>query len=245
MMSSLRTPGRSRCQSSNSRRQSGELSSSPFFGRTRSWRCSSTHWRIGNRKTRARCIANQTLPTPRTTMANISSADAELIGLWFQLLITGTLHRLAAHIPTSSPPSPGVYLAYLPQCVIILGAKRREGLRSLFLPFSCGLIFLITVAVRILSSHLGARSSDSRAGLGNSYDAVLLSIHCSRTEPSRPRGFLQQRCNAHMLGQECTRSRDEPCFGRHHCESDSNTYRFRSEGLAATLRSTERSSYGT
>lgn len=170
------------------------IKGSPFFGRTRSWRCSSTHWRFRYRKTRARYIAHPTLPTPRTTMANISSADAELIGLWFQLLITGTLHRLAAHIPTSSPPSPGVYLAYLPQCIIILGAKRREGLRSLFLPFSCGLIFLITIAVRILSSHLGARSSNPRAGLGNSYDAVLLSIHRPRTEPSRPRRFLQRRC---------------------------------------------------
>ncbi|KAL1946350.1 hypothetical protein VTO73DRAFT_15477 [Trametes versicolor] len=65
-------------------------------------------------------------------MGDISPADSELIGLWLELLMTGA------------------YLAYFPQCVMILRRKMREGL-SLLLPLSCGIIFVITVTVAALA----------------------------------------------------------------------------------------------
>ncbi|KAL1946352.1 hypothetical protein VTO73DRAFT_15479 [Trametes versicolor] len=59
-------------------------------------------------------------------MRRISSSQAQFIGLWLQLLMTGA------------------YLAYFPQCVAILRRKLRKGLSPL-IPVSCGVIFAVVV----------------------------------------------------------------------------------------------------
>ncbi|KAI0716399.1 hypothetical protein C8Q76DRAFT_405730 [Earliella scabrosa] len=67
-------------------------------------------------------------------MGDISVENAELIGLWFQLIATGA------------------YLCYFPRCISVFRTSTMAGKRSsLWLHFSCYLIFVSTIADQVLA----------------------------------------------------------------------------------------------
>ncbi|KAI0716401.1 hypothetical protein C8Q76DRAFT_616247 [Earliella scabrosa] len=67
-------------------------------------------------------------------MGDISVENAELIGLWFQLLVTGA------------------YLVYFPQCIAVFRTSTASGKRSsIWLYLACYLIFLSTIADQVLA----------------------------------------------------------------------------------------------
>ncbi len=78
---------------------------------------------------------------------DINQINANLIGLWLQLLATGThLSHSVRPLLKVLPYVVGAYFVYLPHCVAILVKKLRNG-QSPWLPAACFLIFAATVLV--------------------------------------------------------------------------------------------------
>lgn len=77
---------------------------------------------------------------------DISQINANLIGLWLQLLATGTQCSHSIRPLLILPYAVGAYFVYLPHCVAILVKKLRNGL-SPWLLAACFLIFAATVLV--------------------------------------------------------------------------------------------------
>ncbi|KAI0716362.1 hypothetical protein C8Q76DRAFT_404844 [Earliella scabrosa] len=63
-------------------------------------------------------------------MSGIGYTNSELVGLWLQIFASG------------------VYMSFLPRCMVILRAKLREGM-SVWLPGVCALIFVLTMMALI------------------------------------------------------------------------------------------------
>ncbi|TBU25577.1 hypothetical protein BD311DRAFT_809139 [Dichomitus squalens] len=78
-------------------------------------------------------------------MADISVANAELLGLWLQLLTTGA------------------YLLYVPRAAIALRQKMRDGL-SFWLPLIPGMFFVLAVMEIVVEMLRGYEAVGSHQG---------------------------------------------------------------------------------
>ena len=132
-------------------------------------------------------------------MGDISVENAELIGLWFQLLVTGEWSGcsiMRTWSRTEPSRSQGAYLVYFPQCIAVFRTSTASGKRSsIWLYLACYLIFLSTIAVRTLPSpsiqFLKVCSQDQVLALVRTYQAF--GVH-GGARPD-PEGFFADPAN--------------------------------------------------
>ncbi|KAI0332885.1 hypothetical protein GY45DRAFT_423197 [Cubamyces sp. BRFM 1775] len=87
-------------------------------------------------------------------MQDISLVNANLLGVWLQLLAAGA------------------YLVYLPKCVVILARRRQRGV-SMLIPAVCALIFVVTM-INVVSSAARAYMAFSIPSSGEAPDPAAV-----------------------------------------------------------------------